>query len=98
MEARPRRGLSSRLVDGEVIILDRENDRIHQLNATASLVWESLGGKVKTSEIASKLAERYDVTARVALADVERIVTELKGLDLIACASRDGEGRSSNVE
>jgi O-phosphoseryl-tRNA(Cys) synthetase len=90
MEVRPRGGLSSRLVDGEMVILDRENDRIHQLNATASLVWLRLGGKIDSSEIASELADRYDVAKEVALADVERILMELKDLDLIATdVSRD---------
>ena len=41
---RPSLDVSSRIVDGEVVVLDHANERIHHLNATASFVWSRLDG------------------------------------------------------
>ena len=83
MSLRPRRGLSSRVVDGERVILDRDNGRVHQLNSTATLVWDRLEAGEQPSEIAAELSERFDVARAQALADVVRIVEELRILDLV---------------
>ena len=84
MSLRPRPGLSSRIVDGERVILDRDNGRIHQFNWTATLVWDSLAVGKEPSEIAAELSERFDVVRAQALADVVRIVEELRILDLVS--------------
>ena len=42
MSLRPRPGLSSRIVDGERVFLDRDNGRVHYFNWTATLVWDRL--------------------------------------------------------
>jgi len=73
-----------------MVILDRENDRIHQLNATATLVWHRLGDRLALADIANELVDRYDVSREVALADVRRVLEELRDLDLIVWdVSRD---------
>ena len=84
MSLRPRLGLSSRIVDGERVILDRDNGQIHQFNWTATLVWDRLEAGKEPSEIAAELSERFDVVPAQALADVVRIVEELRILDLVS--------------
>jgi hypothetical protein len=83
VELTPRTGLSSRVVDGERVILDRDNDTVHQLNSTASLIWDALSDGRSASEIAAELADRFEVGETEAMDDVLRIVRELDALDLI---------------
>lgn len=83
MGFRHRPGLSVRLVDGEVVILDREAERIHQLNSTASFVWNRIGVEGDLVSIAQELSRRFDVEQGAALEDVRRIVETLRGLDLL---------------
>ncbi len=83
---RPRRraDVSARVVEGECVILDRRWGLVHQLNATASYIWDRCDGTSTADEIAAGMAERFDVdraTARAAvLASVQRL-RELKLLD-----------------
>jgi hypothetical protein len=83
MDPRPRPDVSSRIVDGEVVVLDHENEKIHQLNATASFVWSRLDGTLGLSGIAKELTEHFEVTEQRALADVKRIVQEFEDLQLV---------------
>lgn len=83
MRFRQRSGLSVRLVDGEVVILDREAQRIHQLNSTASFVWNRLDGRCDLAAVARELSLSFDVTEDVASRDVARIVEELRDLELV---------------
>lgn len=90
--AHPRPEVSSRIVDGEVVVLDHENERIHQLNATASFVWTRLGGTVDLPAIAAELTQHFEVAAERALADVESIVREFVELELVAPCDEHGSG------
>ena len=90
MGLRPRSGLSSRLVDGEMVILDREKERVHQLNSTATLVWGRLTAGASVSDIALELTELFDVAEGTASADVARIVKEFENLNLVASSVNPG--------
>jgi hypothetical protein len=88
-------GLSIRVVEGEVVILDRERERIHQLNSTASFVWNKLDREFDPAAVARELSEQFEVAESVALSDVRRIIEELCELGLlIECgtAGREREG------
>lgn len=91
MKQRPRPELSSRIVDGERLILDRKNGRVHSLNSTASLVWDRIVAGREPSEIAVELAERFEVAEGQALVDVERILEELDNLDLVVRPANERE-------
>ena len=88
LKLRPRPELSTRVVDGERVILDRENGRVHQLNSTASLIWDRIEGGKEPSEIAAELAESFDVADRQAQGDVDRIVREFETLKLFESPAR----------
>jgi hypothetical protein len=79
----PRAELACRIVEGEVVILDKKSGRIHQLNSTASFVWNKLDGRTSLPSIVSDLVREYDVEFEVARADVARVVTELIRLELV---------------
>ena len=75
-----RADLSVRLVEHEAIILDREANQVHQLNATASLVWQRCDGQHTAVQIAEALTGAVHVdleTARAAVVTALRRFAEL---------------------
>ena len=83
MGVQQRPGLTVRIVDGEVVILDRDAEKIHQLNSTASFVWNRLESTSDVAQIARELSGEFDVEVDAALVDVRRIVGELQKLRLL---------------
>ena len=75
-------GVTVREVEGEVLILDEELNRIHKLNTTASVIWARCDVSTP-SEIAAALADSYDVDRAQALRDVTDTLMELKALRLV---------------
>ncbi len=80
---RRRPDLRARLVDGEMVVLDRERELIHQLNQTASYVWEQCDGNNTAVAIAGQIAESFEVDGATALRDVLQVVEQLEELKLI---------------
>lgn len=78
-----RLGLMQRRVDQELLLLDTELDKIHQLNQTASFIWEQWDQVSDATEIARLLARDFDVEEDVALSDVSTMITRLRELNLL---------------
>lgn len=79
-----------REVEGELLILDTGTNRIHQLNPTASLVWELCQSPMRLEDIAARLATAFDVDARTALTDVEGAVSQFRTLGLLDMTDASG--------
>ena len=73
-----------REVAGEVLILDTEADRIHQLNASASVVWRLYQSGAEVAEIASQLAIEFDVDNHRAETDVQAVLEQFRAHGLIS--------------
>jgi hypothetical protein len=82
---RPKRraDVNVRNVDGEVVVLDRQSDLIHQLNPTASYVWDRCDGQASVAEIAHQLAAMFEVDLNTAVQDVATTVMQLHRLGLL---------------
>lgn len=80
----PRADLVCRIVEGEVVILDKLSGKIHQLNSTASFVWHRLDGHTSLAAIVSDMVQEFDVEFEIARADVARVVADLARAKLIA--------------
>lgn len=80
---RRRDGLLVREVGGEVLVLDAEADRVHQLNASASLIWRLHEVGVDAAEIASALAIEFDLDKHTAYTDVKVALEQFRALKLI---------------
>jgi hypothetical protein len=72
-----------REVDGEVVVLDVETDKVHQLNATASFIWRLCEEGQAPEVMARRLAERFDVAESVAFQDASVIIEQLRALGLV---------------
>jgi Coenzyme PQQ synthesis protein D (PqqD) len=80
------------MVDGEVVILDRQSDLIHQLNHTASYIWDLCDGQSTVGEIANQLAAAFHVDAHTAGRDVATTIRQLHSLGLLEPLSNLPEG------
>jgi len=78
-----RSDLSVRIMEGETVVLDRHRRLIHQLNKTASYIWERCDGKSTVAEIANELAEAFGIDVDSAERDTVTVVEELESLGLI---------------
>ena len=68
----------------ELLLLDTVADRIHQLNATAGLIWSKLEQGDSEADIAQTLCNEFDVSAEQARADVEATLRQFREQGLLA--------------
>ena len=76
-------GLLIREVDGEILVLDPERDQVHQLNASASLIWQHYDSGADLEEIATRLAMEFDLDEDKAKRDVRAALEDFRRLELI---------------
>ena len=74
--------LNERTFEGETLILDRINGRIHHLNSTASYVWKQCDGS-SAKAIAEKLVQAFQIDLATAERDVIVILTEMERMNLL---------------
>jgi methyltransferase-like protein len=84
--------LQARVVEGEMVVLDRKGGLIHQLNQTASYIWERLDGKTPISTIVNMLAESFEVDLKTAERDAAEVASQLQKLNLLESG---GEGQAT---
>jgi len=84
-EPRPQRrsDLTSRPIDGETVILNCEEERIHQLNSTAGFIWECCDGMATISEILDRLVNAYGIDSVTAHGDPERVLSDFENSALL---------------
>jgi hypothetical protein len=76
-------GLLIREVDGEILVLDPERDQVHQLNASASLIWRHYDNGAEIEEIVKKLVMAFDLDEDRAGRDVLAALEDFRRLELI---------------
>ncbi len=84
-ESRPKRrsDLNYRTIDGETVILNRKDGRLHQLNPTASFIWDCCDGNSNIAAIIDRLASAYEVDYSTARQDVEKALSKLQNSNLL---------------
>lgn len=70
-------------VEGEAVVLDRQGGQIHQLNPTASFIWNLCDGRSTLAEIENQMAEAFDVDRKTAAKDLAGILWQLRQLNLL---------------
>src|SRR5712692_2073425 len=80
---RRRSDVNSRVVDGETVVLDRQNGLIHQLNHTATYIWERCDGRATVGEIAAPPAWKFGVASEVADKDFWKVTRPFQDLQLL---------------
>ncbi len=69
--------------EGELIVLDKDGGKVHQLNQSAALIWSSLGEGLGTDEIAKLLTDAFEVEHERAISDVQAAVAQFTELGLL---------------
>lgn len=84
-EPRPKRrsDLNYRTINGETLILNRQEKRLHQLNPTASFIWDCCDGNSNIAAIIDRLIRAYEVDAVTARKDVEEVLSNLQSSNLL---------------
>jgi hypothetical protein len=77
-------------IDGEAVLLDEAVNRLHLLNATATLVWRLLDGDVSIGEMARELSEELATPYDTVLDDTLAIVRNLAEEGLLAGVAATG--------
>jgi hypothetical protein len=67
----------------EFLFYNREGDKLHVLNGTAREIYLLCDGHKPTEQIATTIADRYDVEQTVALDDTREAIQELINLGLL---------------
>jgi hypothetical protein len=64
-------------IDGEAIVLDEAQNRLHLLNASATVVWTCCDGSGTLAEIADDLADAVGVPADALVSELVALVRTL---------------------
>jgi PqqD family protein of HPr-rel-A system len=91
-----RADLSVRDVDGETVVLDRRLGKVHQLNRTASYVWQHCDGRTEVREIVASLARSYGVEPGDVEGDVQDVITQFEELRLVEPQAAGASGRNES--
>lgn len=73
-----------RELDGEAILLNPKEGCSYNLNNVGTLIWKMLDGEHSPGDIARTVCELYEVEYTQALQDVERLLDELRGNNLLS--------------
>ena len=79
-------------IDGDAIVLDEEQNRLHLLNASAALVWACYDGAATLADIAHDLADATGVPLPGMVADVLAITRSLGVEGLVEDVVGDAAG------
>jgi len=80
--------LSSDL-DGETILLQMSSGLYYGLNEVGAAIWEMIQTPISFEALQAKLVETYEVEAAVCKQEVEKLLSELHGANLIEVKSVD---------
>lgn len=64
-------------LDGEAVIYDDANRRLHRLNAPATILWNCLDGAASLRQIAGDIAETLGADATSVLSDIVTVAKQL---------------------
>lgn len=79
----PHARLASRTLDGETVIVDPQQNMVRMLNEVGSRIWELADGSRTPEQIATELAEEFDLSFGEIYADVLQFLNELDSKQLL---------------
>ena len=80
---KPRDDLGVEQIEDDLVILDKRNQKVHQLNSTASAIWASIEKGRESECIVQEIVANFDISPEVASQDVTRILDEFCALGLL---------------
>ncbi len=71
------------IVDDEAILLDRANERVHQLNGVATFILQCCDGERTEDEIARDVLNRYDVPDETGGTETTALLAQMRTLAIL---------------
>lgn len=87
--------LAWREIDEETIIISPSESVMHELNDTGTFIWKNIDGQRSAEELARMLAEAYEVTEDMALADTQELLEQLSSRKLVVAPTGNDETRKT---
>jgi hypothetical protein len=87
--------VTSKIIDGEAIIINLASGMYYSLDKTGALVWMLIGAGYSVEESANQLSGRFSVPVQRVRDDIDRLVNHLLEQNLVL-ASENGS-RTSDV-
>lgn len=72
-----------REIEGELVILDSRNERMHSLNPAAAFIFERIDGRRSEADIWREVVDGFEVAPDVAEKDTRQCLAQLKDLGLV---------------
>jgi len=82
--------LAWREIDEATIIISPNDSVMHELNNTGSFLWKNIDGHRSAADLASLLAENYEVAPDVAQTDTQSLLEEMCSRKLLVPAPATG--------
>ena len=76
-------GIKLQLLDGEAVLLDRANQRVHQLDAVGTRMLQLCNGQRSIAEIVELLLACYEVDEQRLQNDTSKFLTRLRTLNVL---------------
>jgi hypothetical protein len=76
-------GVTWQVVGDEVVVLDLDGSVYLKVNGSGRVLWEALNGSASEPHLVSLLADRYEIDASQAAADVTAFLSELRTRKLL---------------
>lgn len=81
--------VTSKIIDGEAIIINLASGMYYSLDKTGALVWILIGGGYSLGESADVLSARFSVPVDRVREDLERLVNDMLKQNLVLAAGAD---------
>lgn len=75
--------VAAKVMDGEAVIINLANGVYYSMDNTGGVAWAMIEEGYRLDQVATALAERYDVSHERVLEDVERLVSQLLAESLL---------------
>jgi hypothetical protein len=76
-------GVKVKKVENETILLDAENQRVHQLDEVGARILDCCNGRRSVNDIITHMLQKYDVSHDVLAADVTALLGRMKVLKIL---------------
>jgi PqqD family protein of HPr-rel-A system len=73
-----------------LILYNHDSSLVHHLNPSAALVWQLCDGEASVGQLATEIAEEYDLKSAEVLGQISAVIAEFDALDLVE-DSPDGQ-------
>ncbi len=77
----------TRKIDNELLVVDQENDKIHQFNRSAAFIWDHCDGQNSVNDIIKVTLDKFEANEVQVSEDVTAILENLISLNLIELES-----------